>query len=300
MPSIEEFLYPLHEGIWEVIIPRDQVTEPLGDGWLSSPINIPTPGTIASYRKGQYHLHETATDLRIHLDRYDPKKHPILHLIDDAPLLLMISETFITLISFTRSGTIHTLAGELQNQTKTYRNHIILGVLAIFLGIIIVAVPDLTFLGLTTLIIPGIVLIFGLITVRYGVGTRPLRITDRNDIIRGAWIIGGAMILGSFSPIFWGAIILAGLAGWMFATSLILLRRILKGRKAVPEGFLSRLIIGAASLMLAICICIAPVSVLMIGMDILGILIIILGLVSILIGIRLRVMMQENRDDPRS
>jgi hypothetical protein len=91
MTSIEDFLQPLREGVWEVIIQKDQVEDPLGPDWIVSLINIPTPGTIASYRKGKYHLHETKKAYKVHLDRYDPKKHPIFHLIDDAPLLLMIS-----------------------------------------------------------------------------------------------------------------------------------------------------------------------------------------------------------------
>ncbi|HEU17517.1 MAG TPA: hypothetical protein ENO06_02160, partial [Methanolinea sp.] len=57
-------------------------------------LNIPSPGTIASYRKGLYHVHETTTEWRVHLDRRDPKVHPVWHLIDDAPLLLMIGGTF--------------------------------------------------------------------------------------------------------------------------------------------------------------------------------------------------------------
>ena len=70
MAVIEDFLQPLHEGIWEVTIPRTLVTEPFGSGWVRSRINIPTPGTIDSYRNGQYHLHETSTEFRVHLDRY--------------------------------------------------------------------------------------------------------------------------------------------------------------------------------------------------------------------------------------
>ena len=37
-----------------------------------------------------------SAEWRVHLDRYDPKVHPLLHLVDDAPLLLMISDTFMT------------------------------------------------------------------------------------------------------------------------------------------------------------------------------------------------------------
>jgi hypothetical protein len=69
MTRLDEFLEPLHHGVWEVAVPKDSVTEPLDSGWEKSKINVPSPGTIDSYRKGQYHVHETATEWRVHLDR---------------------------------------------------------------------------------------------------------------------------------------------------------------------------------------------------------------------------------------
>ena len=88
-----------------MIVPKESVTEPLDAGWVKSPINVPTPGTIASYRKGQFHVHEQQAEWHVHLDNHDPKVHPYLHLIDDAPLLLMIGDTVITLIAGTRKKT---------------------------------------------------------------------------------------------------------------------------------------------------------------------------------------------------
>jgi len=291
MPSVEDFLHPLHEGIWEVSIPRDQVTEPLGEEWVRSQINVPTPGTIASYRSGQYHLHETKTELKVHLDRYDPKKHPLLHLIDDAPLLLMISETFITLISFTRQQSLSDTGGQRDEQNAVLRHHLILGPLLIFLGFIFIFIPDLTFLGLTTLLIPGVVLLSGVLTLVSSVSVDPFRVTSRNDLISGVWIIGVAIILGWIPPRLWGGMILVLLSGWMFASSAMLLRRVLKGRRAVPEGFVSRMLIGAVSLLLGGASLIAPEAVLMIFMDILGLLTVTAGGVVTITGIRLRRMM---------
>jgi len=292
MPSIEDYLQPLHEGIWEVVIPRSQVTEPLGEGWVPSQINIPTPGTIASYRKGQYHMHETRTDLRIHLDRYDPKIHPILHLIDDAPLLLMISETFITLISFTRRSYIRSTAGQLQEQNKVLRHHLILGPMTIFLGLLFIIIPELTFYGITNLAIPGVVLVAGVLTLKNGITLQPFRIVDRNDILSGAWMLGVAILLVYLSPQFWVTVFLVFLGGWMFASSVMLLRRVLKGRKAVPEGFISRMLIGIISLLIGIFSLITPLAVLMIFLDILGVLTMTIGIVITLTGVKLRAIMK--------
>lgn len=293
MTSIEDFLQPLHEGIWEVTIPKDQVTQPLGSNWVTSPINVPTPGTIASYRNGQYHLHETSTEFRVHLDRYDPVHHPILHLVDDAPLLLMISETFITLISFTRRSAITTVVDQLQQQTTTFRNHLILGIIIIILGICFLILPDLTFYGITTMIIPAIVFLAGVITFLNGVTFRPPGVTSRNEIIRGTWIIGVSVILTAIPAEFWSACILIIISVWMFASAIILLKRIIHGRRAVPEGFISRLLIGVGSLILGVFSLFAPAAVFYLFLDILGIMTMILGGAITLIGIKLRDLMRD-------
>jgi hypothetical protein len=65
MTRLDDFLGPLHEGVWEVVVPKDTVTEPPDTGWKKSGINVPSPGTLASYRKGRYHVHETKTEWRV-------------------------------------------------------------------------------------------------------------------------------------------------------------------------------------------------------------------------------------------
>ena len=291
MGSIEEYLQPLHEGIWEISIPKDLVTEPLEAGWTLSRINIPTPGTIASYRNGQYHMHETNTEFRVHLDRHDPVNHPILHLVDDAPLLLMISESFITLISLTRRSAYTSIADQLQQQAAIFRHHLILGTLIIILGAGFLLAPELTFQGITGLVIPAAVFLSGLFTLLNGFRVNPPGVTDRNDIISGLVIIGVSVILVFIPPLLWGACILVVIAGWMFASSFMLLKRILHGKHAVPEGFISRLLIGVISLILGVFSLVAPISIFHLYMDILGVLTMIFGGVIVLIGISLRKLM---------
>ncbi|RQD82769.1 MAG: hypothetical protein D5R96_03910, partial [Methanocalculus sp. MSAO_Arc2] len=82
-----------------MVVGKTEVQAPLSEKWVLSRLNIPSPGTIASYRYGQYHLHETATECRVYLDRYDPREHPILHPADDAPLVLMVIDTLAALTS---------------------------------------------------------------------------------------------------------------------------------------------------------------------------------------------------------
>jgi len=294
MALIEDYLQPLHEGVWEVSIPKEQVSHPPGPEWQTSQINVPTPGTIASFRKGQYHLHETKTEYKIHLDRYDPKVHPFLHLIDDAPLLLMISETFITLISMARRTSVTDIAQQLHDQVSTYRTHLIQGFLIILLGCCFILVPDIIFTGLTRFVIPAIVFIAGIVTLYNGLSFHPLRCENRNDLFRGVGIIILSLILSILPVLFWVAAVLFVIAVWMFASSVILLKRIIRGRKAVPEGFFSRLLISLGSLGLGIISIIEPTPVFYFFLDILGVLTIVAGSTLTLVGITLRNMMNTS------
>lgn len=58
---------------------------------------------LSSYRKGRLHVHEYEENYRVHMDRYDPGKHAILHLVDDAPLMFMVGGTVSALSTEARS-----------------------------------------------------------------------------------------------------------------------------------------------------------------------------------------------------
>ena len=51
-----DFLDALRQGVREVVVPKEEVTEPLVPPWKKSATNLPTPETIASYRNGQCHV----------------------------------------------------------------------------------------------------------------------------------------------------------------------------------------------------------------------------------------------------
>ncbi len=153
MTKLDEFLGPLNNGVWEVVVPKESVTEPLDTGWVKSPINVPTPGTIASYRKGQYHVHEQQTEWHVHLDNHDPKVHPYLHLVDDAPLLLMIGDTVVTLIAGTRKKTGNEKE-ILEDQKRSWKEQVLVGVLLMLVGVFIASNPMLAFEGIMLLLVP--------------------------------------------------------------------------------------------------------------------------------------------------
>lgn len=279
MSSLDEFLGPLHHGVWEVEIPKESVTEPLDQGWEVSRINIPSPGTIASYRKGQYHVHETDTEWRVHLDNHDPKRHSILHLIDDAPLLLMIGDTFGTLIASTRKKTGEE-AKILEEQSKAWKDQILIGLFIILVGIFVITNPLLTFKGITRLFVPLVIVGLGIFTIMKSVRVQPFRIIEDAVLYRGI-IISIAGIIAFYLPLtLWIVGLLGILAVWMLATAIVLLGRARKGRSAIPEGFVSRIVIAILSLCLVGLIFTYPI-------EIVGLLMILLGVIGLLLGIML-------------
>lgn len=301
MTTIDDFLGPLHKGVWEVTIPKEQVTEPLDSSWKFSKINIPTPGTVASYRKGQYHVHETKTEWKVHLDRHDPEIHPLLHLIDDAPLFLMISEMMITFYSEARGKTDSTTL-KLKEQEKIINHGLIIGSVGVILGLIFLLAPDVAYRGIISIIIPSVVFVAGLIVAGSSIRWHKPGISDKKELIRGGIIIGAGVLLWFFPPVIWNLIILGILALWMFASAVMLLNRARKGKMFVPEGFYSRIAIACISLILGVLIFIHPSAILNMFFRILGVIIVLVGGTVILATLDMRSrpheVIPDNPDSP--
>lgn len=293
MPRLEDFLEPLNEGVWEVAVPKESVTDPLGPDWKKSDINVPSPGTITSYRKGQYHVHETADEWKVHLDRYDPEKHPVMHLLDDAPLLLMIGDTFVTLISDIRRNETADTKTILETQDRQWHLQLLAGLFIILIGFDVALDPLAAFVGIMSTIIPLAIVILGIITIIGGVGQVGKEPFFESDLFRGV-IIAVTGIIAFYLPIeLWVIALTTVLAVWMFASAVLLLRRVKKGRSAVPEGFVSRLIIGVLSLLFVITAYFTPVSLVTIFTFIAGMLVILIGIMLTINGLRLRGMMKS-------
>lgn len=277
----------MHHGVWEVIVLKKSVTEPLDSGWVKSPINVPSPGTIASYRKGQYHVHEQETEWHVHLDNFDPKIHPYLHLIDDAPLLLMIGDTAVSLIAGTRKKT-----GKekeiLEDQKRSWKEQILVGILLLVVGIFISINPMFTFESLMLLLLPLSLIVLGVISSWNGIAFSPFRVLPGSLLYRGIGIIIAGIIAFYLPLDLWMVVILGILAVWMFASAIILLARATKGRAAIPEGFSSRLIIAILSMVLGVLIFLNPRGILQVLMIIVGVIAFLLGLMLLVNGIRLR------------
>ncbi len=295
MPRLEDFLGPLDEGVWEVSVPKESVTESPGPEWKKSDLNVPSPGTIASFRKGRFHVHETETEWKVHLDRYDPEEHPIMHLLDDAPLLLMIGDTFVTLISGMKRDETADTKKILETQNREWHLQVLAGIFLALIGLDIALDPLAAFSGIIGFIIPVIIIILGL-AVLFGKAEPPGKEPFiEGKIFRGLVIIAAGVCSFHIPPELWVLVLTLILSIWMFASAILLLKRVRKGRKAVPEGFMSRLVIGVLSLVIVVMAYLMPVSVIGIFIIIMGALIILIGIVLLVNGLRLRGIMKEAR-----
>jgi uncharacterized membrane protein HdeD (DUF308 family) len=293
LTRLDDFLEPLSQGIWEVVIPKDTVTEPPDSGWHTSAINIPSPGTIASYRKGRFHVHETKTEWRVHLDRYDPKKDPLMHLVDDAPLILMISDTFMTLVVDTKRTEIKNTADILTAQRYIWQEQVVFGLVLCLAGLFIITNPVNFFRDLFEHIIPLLIICLAIILL-----VRPFRsrLPEKYRAMGLFWGIGifCAGIFAYILPlVLWVLFVLIVLTLWMIASAVVLLQRVAKGRDAVPEGFYSRMATGLLSLVLAILLFVSPVGILEFLVEILGTVVVLLGITLCINGLRLRTWMKQ-------
>jgi uncharacterized membrane protein HdeD (DUF308 family) len=285
---LDEFLEPLHHGVWEVVVPKESFTEPLDSGWERSKINVPSPGTIDSYRKGQYHVHETATEWRVHLDRYDPKIHPILHLIDDAPLVMMISGTFIALLLGARNNKDTDDESILEDQRTAWQVLVMLGFALALVGFLIVSDPLMTYQGIITILIPFTIVGIGIIIIANGLRGKAGKRSTKGSIFLGICIIVIGIISFELPLEVWSVILLGILGLWAFSSAIVSVRDLIGGRPGMPGGFYQRLILGILSLLLGVLILIEPVAVEAILVVVLGIIALLGGIMLMLDGVRLR------------
>ena len=291
--KLDDFLEPLHQGVWEVAIPKDSVTEPPDTGWKKSGINVPSPGTIASYRKGRFHVHETKTEWRVHLDRYDPDKNPLLHLVDDAPLYLMISDTFMTLILDTRRAEIQQTDNLLKTQKFIWQEQVVFGLLSVLVGLRIVKNPVLFFRNIFEIFIPlTIICLAVMVLVR---SFRPGLPKDYRlrELFQGCGMVCAGIFAYLLPLALWIISLLVILSAWMVASAVLLLKRVAKGRSYVPEGFYSRMAIGILSLVSAVLLFWSPADILVFLIIILGLVILLLGVTLCINGLRLRTWMKQ-------
>ncbi len=287
MTKLDDFLGPLHQGVWEVVVSKSDVTEPLDEGWKKSEINVPSPEMIASYRKGQYHTHETKEEYKTHMDRYDPEKSPGLHLIDDAPLVLMLWGTMSSLFLTAKDTSEGKRMDRLAAMKMTWKIRMCMGVALLAVGAILIFNP-LEFAKFAfSILMPLAVVGFGAFTLYNGFHMDKGAELAKRDKIIGIIVIALGLAMFAIWE-FFVLLILLVLAVWFFASAFVSLRRSLKGKAATPEGFWYRLIMAVLSLGLGILTLVAPESMVSILIIALGVLVIIIGCLFLLDGYGLR------------
>lgn len=293
LTRLDDFLGPLSRGVWEVVVFKDAVDEPLDAGWAMSAMNVPSPGTVASYRKGRFHAHETRTGWRVHLDRYDPEENPVMHLVDDAPLVLMISDTFMTLVMETRRTDPENIREALDTQRYIWQEQVTAGILLVLAGLLVLRNPVFFFRAVVEWLIPAAIICVSLAVILRAVFSGVPGRFRRTEILRGIGMSGAGILAGILPLSLWISCILAVLALWMAASAVLLLRRVAKGRHAVPEGFYSRMAVALVSLVLVLLLLASPAGILVLLVLVLGTVILLLGMTLAVNGMRLRAWMRQ-------
>lgn len=282
-----EYLDALHQGVWEVVIPKEEVTEPLGDRWKKSPVNVPTPETIASYRNGQYHAHETEKDYRVHVDRYDPAKNPVMHLVDDAPLALMIFETLETLTVSAKDAKREDPVARIVNLRLSGGMRMALGALVFAIGFVLLLLAFGTTVLLFEVIVPALVALAGVVTLANGIRLRARGEHAKKDVVRGLALIAGGVLL-YFFWVFYVILLVLILAVWFLSSAAVTLARVVRTRGRLPQGFAFTLGLGLVSLLFAYWAFVDPVRLVKILVLVLGLIMLIAGIFLITDGYGLR------------
>lgn len=249
MTALMDFLDALHQGVWEVQVPLESVTEPLEPTWKRSAINVPSPGTVASYRNGQYHAHETTDDYRVHMDRYDPERNPVMHLVDDAPLALMIFETMETLAVSAKNARREDPVARVVDLRLSGRMRMLLGGLVLAIGAVLLMLALGTTGYLFEVIIPALVVVTGLVLLANGIRLRLRAEHAKKDLVRGLALIAGGVLLYLFWLLY-VVLLLLLLAAWFLTSAAVTLIRIVRTRGRVPQGLPFTAGLGVASLLL--------------------------------------------------
>jgi uncharacterized membrane protein HdeD (DUF308 family) len=205
----------------------------------------------------------------------------------------MIGDTLVTLVAGVRNKT-----GDeqiiLNDQRKAWKTQIISGLLIITIGLFVITRPWLAFRGTVRIFVPLVMIGLGLFTALKSVSFEPFQVVKEGLFYRGL-VVTGAGIMAFYLPLStWVTGLLIVVFVWMLASAIVLLGRARKGRAAIPEGFISRVVIALISLCLIILMFIFPVAFVALLMLIGGIVVLLIGVTLLVNGMRLKRRMEVN------
>lgn len=278
MPSIEDFTQDLYKDKREVFVPKDKVTE-LSPGWYVSKHNLPHLGSKGSLRNGRLHAHDMGDHYSVHLDRIDPKKHGIGHLVQDAPLMLFLWTGF--------KGASLSVSKEYTDQVasdKGWLPQVVIGLALLIIGLLIVTsiIMDLGLIlsaTIAALVIIGVVFIWKGLNYRRGE-------TVWVNILIGMVAIAIAIII-FYHPTAAFIWLLFVLAFWTLASGIFLIFG--RGDKLLfDEGSIVPIIMGIISLALAMLLIINPTMGVNLVIILVGVLVAFIGLMQFISGLIIR------------
>jgi uncharacterized membrane protein HdeD (DUF308 family) len=199
-----------------------------------------------------------------------------MHLVDDAPLVLMLWGTINSLFLTGKDSTKGKRMDRLAAMDMTWKVRMAIGAAVVAIGLILILFP-LKFAEFAfSILMPLAVMGFGALTLYNGYRMDQGGKLAKRDMAMGLGIIAFGVAL-IFLWKYFVLLILLVLALWFFASAFVSIRRSLKGKAAVPEGFWVRMAMAVLSLALGIMTLFVPKATV-------GVLIILLGVVVLLVG----------------
>ena len=138
------------------------------------------------------------------MDLYDPAKNPAMHLVDDAPLILMLGGTMESLWVDAKNTKKMDKKELLSEQGKTWRLIFLAGIALLAVGILVIVVElgaaDKVFAAFVVLVVPIAIMGFAGFMILQGARIKPLNANSTRLIIIGCMLIASAYCHTSSPP----------------------------------------------------------------------------------------------------
>ncbi len=218
---------------------------------------------------------------------YDPEKNPVMHLVDDAPLALMIFETLETLTVSARDAKREDPVARIVNLRLSGGMRIALGALVLAIGFVLLLLAFGTTVLLFEVIVPALVVLAGVVLLANGIRLRARGEHANKDVVRGLALIAGGVLLYFFWFLYVVLLVLI-LAIWFLSSAAVTLARVVRTRGKLPQGFAFTLGLGLVSLLFAYWAFVDPARLVKILVLVLGLIMLIAGIFLITDGYGMR------------
>ncbi|MCU0861319.1 MAG: DUF308 domain-containing protein [Methanomassiliicoccales archaeon] len=221
------------------------------------------------------------------MDLYDPEHHPVMHLVDDAPLLLMLSGSVESLWVDAKNTRKMDYAQLMHEQKVAWQLILLAGICLLVLGGLILAKLFYVFSYLLEYGLPLAIIGFAIFIIFQGIRTRPLNAVAKKNVIVGAIFIALGLLAFAF-PAFTIILLIMLIAIWPISSAVVSLKRVRQGKLATPDGFTKRLAIGVGSLILAVLAIFFPVDITLLILIVVAGIVIFIGVILMIkaMGIR--------------